>query len=113
MDRQVMNVLSKTGTPCSAHQISIAIEEEKAKVKQHQEFRTGICLHNDVPELIELPLTDTENARIIDNVDNVSQDEQIATLLTKTRKHRSVQDSNGYEHRAERLREDSGNQGAL
>ena len=33
MDRQDMNFLSKTGTPCSAHQISIAIEEEKAEVK--------------------------------------------------------------------------------
>ena len=87
--------------------------------KHHQELRTGILIHNFLPALKGLPLTDTEYAQISDKAGNVSQvDEMIAILHTKTRRHFdnfcSVLEENEYQHWARRLRgEDNGHQGTL
>ena len=90
---------------------------KEALNKHHQELRTGILVHNFLPDLKGLPLTDTEYAQICDKAGNVFQvDELIEILRTKTRAHFdkfcSVLEENGYQHWARRLKgEGNGCQG--
>ena len=77
--------------------------------KHHQELRTGVIVHNVLPELHKLPLTEVELTQIWNKPDNVSQvDELITVLKTKTKEHFdkfcSVLEENGYKHWTEKLR---------
>ena len=89
---------------------SLSLEMWKESLsKHHQELRTGVIVRNFLPELHKLPLTDVEFTQIQNKPDNVSQvDELITVLKTKTKEHFdkfcSVLEGSGYKHWAEKLR---------